>query len=269
MSSQPTNEQWTGVSKLVSSFLQRPDAEPFREPVDWQNLGLFDYPKIIKKPMDLGTIKKSVMDRKYKNLKNVDDDVKLVWTNCMTYNADGSDFFILAQNLNKKWIDKYTKLLNDFQLNPDGTSITNTSTSNDRSNNKTSSTSNNSSGSATNGKISLDEKRSFAKSLYKITKEDLGKILVQVENKCPAALTKNSAEDEVEFNVDKLTSAAFHDLVIFVKNCTNNSSSSGNSTNNKTAGSASVQGSSSVANGGNSSVGSTTKSKKNTKRQKI
>lgn len=211
--------------------------------------------------MDLGTIKKNVMDRKYKRLKDVDDDVKLVWTNCMTYNADGSDFFILAQNQNKKWIDKFSKLLNDFHLNPDGTSTT-SNTSNDRSN-KTSSISNSS---GTNGKISLDEKRSFAKSLYKISKEDLGKILVQVENKCPSALTKNSAEDEVEFNVDKLTSSAFHDLVSFVKGCTNNSSS-GNSNNNKTA---SSTGNNQASSGVNSGIsGSSTKSKKNNKRKQI
>lgn len=30
--------------------------EPFREPVAWKEWGLDDYPKIIKQPMDLGTI---------------------------------------------------------------------------------------------------------------------------------------------------------------------------------------------------------------------
>lgn len=30
---------------------------PFKEPVDWQGLGLTDYPIIVQNPMDLGTIK--------------------------------------------------------------------------------------------------------------------------------------------------------------------------------------------------------------------
>ena len=37
------------MSKLVNSLLSRGDCGPFREPVDWRELGLFDYPKIIKK----------------------------------------------------------------------------------------------------------------------------------------------------------------------------------------------------------------------------
>ena len=35
------------------------------------------------------------------------DDIRLVWTNCMTYNQDGSDFFLLAKNLSKKFEEKY------------------------------------------------------------------------------------------------------------------------------------------------------------------
>jgi bromodomain-containing factor 1 len=36
--------------------------------VDWKGLGLFDYPTIVKKPMDLGTIKKKIAGRKYKSI---------------------------------------------------------------------------------------------------------------------------------------------------------------------------------------------------------
>lgn len=43
-------------------------AEPFRYPVDYKGLGLFDYPILIKKPMDLSTIKKKIKRNKYKNI---------------------------------------------------------------------------------------------------------------------------------------------------------------------------------------------------------
>ncbi len=46
--------------KIVCIFISRPESLPFRVPVDWKGLGLTDYPKIIKKPMDLGTIKKKI-----------------------------------------------------------------------------------------------------------------------------------------------------------------------------------------------------------------
>ena len=42
--------------------------EPFRVPVDWKGMGLFDYPTLIKKPMDLGTVKKNISARKYKTI---------------------------------------------------------------------------------------------------------------------------------------------------------------------------------------------------------
>jgi len=41
------------ICQLIFNFLPA----PFREPVDWKNLGLLDYPSIVKHPMDLGTIR--------------------------------------------------------------------------------------------------------------------------------------------------------------------------------------------------------------------
>lgn len=38
-------------------------AEPFQMPVDWKGWGLTDYPRVIKTPMDLGTIKVSTVAR--------------------------------------------------------------------------------------------------------------------------------------------------------------------------------------------------------------
>ncbi|EEC48583.1 predicted protein, partial [Phaeodactylum tricornutum CCAP 1055/1] len=70
-----------------------------------------DYPVIIKEPMDLGTIKTKLKAKSYPTLFAVAEDVRKVWNNCMTYNADGSDFYKLAESLQKKWDDKYTKVL--------------------------------------------------------------------------------------------------------------------------------------------------------------
>ena len=53
--------------------------------------------------MDLGTIKNKLKKHSYKTLYQVHEDIRLVWSNCMTYNADGSDFYKLAELLKKKW----------------------------------------------------------------------------------------------------------------------------------------------------------------------
>ena len=176
------------------------NTEPFREPVDWKALGLFDYPQIIKKQMDLGTIKTKLESGKYKNLEDAANDVRLVWKNCMTYNQEGSDFYILAENMNKKFEDKLAKIEKD---------LASSSSASGGGKKKSSS------GPA---EPTLEEKRMFAKNLYKISKEDLGKVVVELDTKCPSALTKNTVEDEVEINVDLISPQLFSEISDFVKN---------------------------------------------------
>jgi hypothetical protein len=172
--------------------------------------GLYDYPQVVKRSMDLGSVKKKIADRKYKSLYQAADDVRLVWTNCMTYNADGSDFFILAKNLSKKWEDKYSKVLKDLQLDESSEAAGGASPGG---------TAGPSGHIDASNKMSVDDKKSFARSLYKISKEELGKLIVEVDTKCPSALTKNSAEDECELNVDKLSPQLFQELKLFVADC--------------------------------------------------
>ena len=50
----------------------------------------------------------------------------------------------------------------------------------------------------------------------RVAKEDLGKILVELEAKCPAALTRNAAEDEVDLNVDQITPAVMKEMSQFI-----------------------------------------------------
>lgn len=50
-----------------------------------------------------------------------------------------------------------------------------------------------------------------------VISSDLGKVVVEIDTKCPSALTKNSAEDEVEVNVDLISPAVFHTVSEFVK----------------------------------------------------
>jgi Bromodomain/Bromodomain extra-terminal - transcription regulation len=163
-------------------------------------IGLYDYPQIIKKPMDLGTVKKNITARSYPTIHAAADDVRLVWTNCMTYNADGSDFFMLAKTLQKKWDEKLAKYMVDFNV-ASGPGMV-----------------------ATSEKVTLEDKKAFAKSLFKLTKEDLGKIIVEIDSKSPGALTKNAAEDECEINVDKIPATLLGELRAFVASCTASSS---------------------------------------------
>lgn len=193
------SQSWTLMAKLVNQIYSKPDAEPFRDAVDWRSLGLYDYPQIVKKPMDLGSIKRKIEKEEYSTLHACGDDVRLVWDNCKAYNADGSDFYLLAESMSKKFEDKFQKLLKELNI-PDKDE---------------------------GGDVpepTLDEKKVFAKRLYKITKEELGKVIIDLDGICPAAITKNSAEDQVEINVDNISPVAFQKVMAYVTQCVGDSS---------------------------------------------
>ena len=156
--------------------------------------------------MDLGQVKRKLESGKYASIDEAAEGVRLIWKNCMQYNADGSDFFILAQNMSKKFEEKYAKLQKDLDSSMGGSG-------GDKGGGKD--------GGRNTAEPTLEEKRMFAKLLYKITKEELGRVIVDLDAKCPSALTKNSAEDEVEINVDHISPGIFHELMWFVKGCAN------------------------------------------------
>lgn len=96
--------------KLTNSLLSRSDAAPFAEPVDWRGLELWNYPKIIKKMMDLGTVKRKLERGSYKTHEECAEDIRLVWSNCMLFNEEDSDFWHLAKLFSKKFEDRYKKI---------------------------------------------------------------------------------------------------------------------------------------------------------------
>ena len=101
--------------------------------------------------MDLSQVKRNIENGKYASISQAADDVRLIWKNCMQYNADGSDFYVLAHNFSKTFESKYSKLVKEHGVG------------------KTES--------KNNDEPSMDEKKAFAKSLYKISKEDLGTLI--------------------------------------------------------------------------------------------
>jgi hypothetical protein len=104
------DEAMKKMAKLITYLISRQDSVPFREPVDWKGLELFDYPKIVKKPMDLGTVKRKMERGQYETIEECAVDIRLIWTNCKTYNADGSDFYLLAESFSKRFEERYKKI---------------------------------------------------------------------------------------------------------------------------------------------------------------
>ena len=71
--------------------------------------------------MDLSTIKKQLKKSFYKKISEVVEDINLIWSNCKTYNIEGSDIYnsavymedftarLLMAYLNTKSADKKKK----------------------------------------------------------------------------------------------------------------------------------------------------------------
>lgn len=100
-----SGEVLTSIKAAVRDIRKHKDAAVFLEPVDWKTLGILDYPKIIKRPMDLGTIHKRLESGQYNSVLDVAADIDLVWSNAMTYNQDESYIYQVAADL-KSFADK-------------------------------------------------------------------------------------------------------------------------------------------------------------------
>ena len=88
---------------------------PFQSPVDAQKLNIPDYHKIIKHPMDFGTIKKRLENNYYWSAKECIKDFNTVFTNCYVYNKAGEDIVVMAQTLEKLFLTKIASMPKDEQ----------------------------------------------------------------------------------------------------------------------------------------------------------
>jgi E1A/CREB-binding protein len=65
----------------------------FNEPVDIVKYNIPDYPKIIKTPMDFGTIRTKLANHEYKDHLEYCDDVRLVFNNAWTFNKKATNVY--------------------------------------------------------------------------------------------------------------------------------------------------------------------------------
>lgn len=75
---------------LDKLYRQDPESLPFRQPVDPQALGIPDYFDIVKKPMDLSTIKRKLDTGQYSDPWEYVDDVWMMFDNAWLYNRKTS-----------------------------------------------------------------------------------------------------------------------------------------------------------------------------------
>ncbi|XP_076316448.1 bromodomain-containing protein 3-like isoform X2 [Tachypleus tridentatus] len=107
------SEQMKYCSTILKEIFAKKHAGyawPFYKPVDAQLLGLHDYHKVIKQPMDLGTVKQKLDAREYKTPDEFAGDVRLIFTNCYKYNPADHDVVAMAKKLQEVFEIMFAKM---------------------------------------------------------------------------------------------------------------------------------------------------------------
>ncbi|KAF4308673.1 hypothetical protein GTA08_BOTSDO04045 [Botryosphaeria dothidea] len=97
---------------LVELKAMTEHAAPFLQRVNKRDAP--DYYQVIKQPMDIGTMIKKLKSLQYRSKKEFVDDLNLIWSNCLKYNADPSHFLRKKALYMKKETDKLVPLIPDI-----------------------------------------------------------------------------------------------------------------------------------------------------------
>ena len=100
--SEITDIEMDYLQEHMKKLIAHPLALAFLEPVDPEKEGLPNYFKVIKDPMDLGTVKGKLDGRLYKTIDAFLDDLNLVWANAIKFNGKKSLLKFCAERLQKK-----------------------------------------------------------------------------------------------------------------------------------------------------------------------
>ena len=75
----------------------------------------------------------------------------------------------------------------------------------------------------------VDEKMQLSYDIFKVTNNEMARILTIIEENSPNGLSRKATNDEVLINFDALTPRCFHEVNTFVQTCllSNNASKKG------------------------------------------
>ena len=98
----------SALEELLNNMMKHKDGWPFDRPITRSDAP--DYFEIIKKPLDLGTIRTALLHMKYACNQEVLSDIKIVFGNCYRYNAEDAEEYQCAGRL-EKYFEKIARKL--------------------------------------------------------------------------------------------------------------------------------------------------------------
>eukprot|EP00485_Elphidium_margaritaceum_P008763 CAMPEP_0202702044 /NCGR_PEP_ID=MMETSP1385-20130828/15080_1 /ASSEMBLY_ACC=CAM_ASM_000861 /TAXON_ID=933848 /ORGANISM="Elphidium margaritaceum" /LENGTH=555 /DNA_ID=CAMNT_0049359605 /DNA_START=35 /DNA_END=1702 /DNA_ORIENTATION=- len=186
--------------KLLAEYMHRPESEAFNEPVDWKGLDLPDYPMIITKPMDLGTIAGKLGNRRYSSADAFASDIRLVFNNAKKYNTPGSGIYMIAENLLKQFERRFARITKDNSLSG-----------------KKRKSAEKAKGVHGDGQeSSYKDRQRFTEFLQSLSAQELGAIVELIDKKSPQALNSSSEDnEELEIEVYHIESSILKELITY------------------------------------------------------
>ncbi len=107
-------ELYESMEKVLMELKAGEHAHPFLQRVNKREAP--DYYNIIKHPMDIGTMMKKLKQLQYKSKKEFVEDLMLIWSNCLKYNADPSHFLRKKALHMKKETEKLVPLIPEITV---------------------------------------------------------------------------------------------------------------------------------------------------------
>lgn len=187
---------------------------PFYKPVDAELLGLHDYHDIIKKPMDLGTVKQKMDNREYRTAQEFAADVRLIFTNCYKYNPSDHDVVAMARKLQDVFEMKFAKIPDEPLSRIGGSSSAKSDSSSSGSSSESSSETEDSEEERRNKQLKMLEKELIAmqEKMRKFVEESIkrkkAKKKAKEAEKSSKKLVTNSSLDTVEDSIASVISGA-------------------------------------------------------------
>lgn len=96
------------MEKILADLQAHPLAWAFLQPVNIEEVP--DYPTVVKSPMDFSTMEHKLDTNQYPNLDAFVADAQLVFSNCKSYNAEGSLYHKNASKLERYLKDSLSKI---------------------------------------------------------------------------------------------------------------------------------------------------------------
>ncbi|CDW80938.1 bromodomain containing protein [Stylonychia lemnae] len=206
------------IKALIQSIEDDPNAEPFLEPVQWQELGLDDYPQIIKKPMDFSTVKKGLAKGKYNTYDELFAEIQLIWDNCKTYNVAGSDIYKLAEYMEKVSKRQISKFRSQMGIQSVSFAVPNKKAGVGKDKKKSGGNQDDKSDGEDEEEsniVTVEMKIDFVERVKQLSNEGLTQMVQQIQQIIPSAVS-DIENEKLQIKVDEFDKEAFNKISDFI-----------------------------------------------------